>query len=350
MKGLYLSLFLSLLLLGCSGSRNITHDASGEKINTWVPVPRGSSCFRKKLDIKDCISKANNGDTDAQITLAVTYQHGRGVSQDNAKALFWFRKGAEQGHAVAQNDLGWGFYKGTFVAQDYKQAVFWFKKAANQGYHNAQTNLGSMINGGEGIENDFAIGHMLQFIATTGGGQFPAYDLATSSQSNCYQNSWGVKNCQEEAENGDAKAQYVLAIIYHDGLGITKDLKKAVKWFKKSAEQGNAVSQTRLGKKYEDGSGVKRDYGESLRWYRKAAEQGLGLAQHSLGKMYENGKGVLKDDVKAFMFYSVAAKNGHEFARKSLGEIWNQLTPVQLEEAKTLIKKWDEAHLASRVN
>ena len=34
------------------------------------------------------------------------YRNGQGVTQDNAEAVKWYRKAAEQGYAAAQFNLG----------------------------------------------------------------------------------------------------------------------------------------------------------------------------------------------------------------------------------------------------
>lgn len=44
---------------------------------------------------------------------------------------------------------------------------------------------------------------------------------------------------QKEAEQGDAVAQYNLALSYYDGERVAKDEKQAIDWFKKAAEQGH---------------------------------------------------------------------------------------------------------------
>ena len=61
------------------------------------------------------------------------------------------------------------------------------------------------------------------------------------------------------------------------------------------AEQGNAKAQFVLGLMYHIGQGVRQDYAEAVRWYRKAAEQGYAEAQYHLGGMYHNGQGVHQD-------------------------------------------------------
>ena len=46
---------------------------------------------------------AEQGDAEAQYMLADMYDEGHGVPQDDAEAIKWYLKAAEQGHADAQN-------------------------------------------------------------------------------------------------------------------------------------------------------------------------------------------------------------------------------------------------------
>ena len=69
------------------------------------------------------------------------YYAGLGVPQDDAKAAHWFKKGAEQGNAIAQSNLAVMYYKGSGVPQNYAQAFYWYRKAAEQGDALSQSNL-----------------------------------------------------------------------------------------------------------------------------------------------------------------------------------------------------------------
>jgi TPR repeat protein len=51
-------------------------------------------------------------DAEAQCRLGLAYRSGKGVAEDYAEAVRWYRKAAEQGTAVAQNDLGNACYDG----------------------------------------------------------------------------------------------------------------------------------------------------------------------------------------------------------------------------------------------
>ena len=49
------------------------------------------------------------------------------------RAVFWYRKAAEQRDLIAQNNLGVMYEQGRGVPQDYEQAAAWYRKAAEHG-------------------------------------------------------------------------------------------------------------------------------------------------------------------------------------------------------------------------
>ena len=112
------------------------------------------------------------------------------------------------------------------------------------------------------------------------------------------------------AEQGDARAQYNLGIMYGKGDGVPQDDAEAVKWYRLAAAQGVAEAQLNLGFMYAKGNGVPQDYAEAVKWYRLAAAQGVVKAQFNLGFMYSNGQGVPQDDITAHMWFNLAAANG----------------------------------------
>ena len=61
------------------------------------------------------------------------YYTGCGVAQDDAEAVGWERRAAEQGNAQAQHNRGVSYRDGLGVVQDYGEAVRWFRRAADQG-------------------------------------------------------------------------------------------------------------------------------------------------------------------------------------------------------------------------
>ena len=73
----------------------------------------------------------------------LAFQLGRALHKANnfATAVAQYRKAADQGYAIAQNNLGGTYENGLGVAKDYAQAVAWYRKAAAQGIELAQANL-----------------------------------------------------------------------------------------------------------------------------------------------------------------------------------------------------------------
>ena len=66
------------------------------------------------------------------------YAAGRGVPQDDAEAVTWFRRTADQGIADAQNNLGLAYASGWGVPQNDVTALVWLNLAGAQGDEEAR--------------------------------------------------------------------------------------------------------------------------------------------------------------------------------------------------------------------
>jgi TPR repeat protein len=115
---------------------------------------------------------------------------------------------------------------------------------------------------------------------------------------------------QRGADQGYVRAQEHLGYAYRKGLGVSTDYIKAVALFKTAADQGDVLAQTNLATMYRTGEGVARDDVKAAEYYRKAADQGNAIAQNNLGSMYAKGEGVLQDYVQAAEWYGRAADQG----------------------------------------
>ncbi|MGN5764053.1 tetratricopeptide repeat protein [Acinetobacter calcoaceticus] len=119
--------------------------------------------------IKVLTENAEQGNVEAQYSLATMYADGDGVEQDNAKAVHWYLMAADQGNVNAQNNLAWMYENGKGIAQDHKKAFEWYQRAANQGDSNAQYNLGVMYEHGRGVQKDNNKAHQWYFKAAEQG-------------------------------------------------------------------------------------------------------------------------------------------------------------------------------------
>lgn len=140
------------------------------------------------------------------------------------------------------------------------------------------------------------------------------------------------------AEQGNAAAQHNLGTLYNYGLGLPKDLVRALKWYRRAAHGGNANAQTKLGIFLAQGLSADRDYGQAARWFREAAEQLHPEAQFNLGMLYATGSGVDKDRVQALMWLSLAYDAGIEQAARPRDLLIKEMASEDVEEAALLAK------------
>ncbi len=99
----------------------------------------------------ELLRKAKAGDAVAQVILGVMYDDGDGVPENDAEAVKWYRKAADQGFAPGQVALGVMFLLGGMyddgegVPENYVLAHMWLNLARAQGLANAKTALDLLI-------------------------------------------------------------------------------------------------------------------------------------------------------------------------------------------------------------
>ncbi len=123
---------------------------------------------------------------------------------------------------------------------------------------------------------------------------------------------------RKAALGGDPSAMMLLSQRYEIGRGVPQDDTRALKWLVRSARKGYPPAEDALGDRYAAGQGVPKDDRKAVRWYFLAGSHGYGESQDLLGQRYETGQGVPKNLGKAVMWYLRAAKdsgNADAFAR-----------------------------------
>ncbi|WP_428898440.1 hypothetical protein Dip518_000638 [Parelusimicrobium proximum] len=149
------------------------------------------------------------------------------------------------------------------------------------------------------------------------------------------------------AQQGDAEAQYIMALAYYEGKGVKQDYKKANYWltktneqvfelskaqyideytirtlfsFQKAVEQNDAEAQYKVGLAYERGdyAGIEKNYETAKYWLKKAADQGLPTAQTRLGTLYINAD---QDMQTGKYWIEKAAKQGDTKAQELLKKL-----------------------------
>ena len=122
---------------------------------------------------------------------------------------------------------------------------------------------------------------------------------------------------QQSAGRGLPAAQYLLGTRYESGIGVAPNLNSAMVWLARAAEQGHLKATYRLGKLHAAAHAE-----QALALYQQAADGGLAEAQLALAQAYQGGKGADADPVWAVHWYRSAADQGLAAAQFALGEMY----------------------------
>ena len=122
-----------------------------------------------------------------------------------------------------------------------------------------------------------------------------------------------------KADQGDAWAQLNLGAAYDNGIGVPRDLEKAIYWYQKAAEQGLAEAQFNLAHLLVDAD---ISAARAAKWMAKAAEQGMVEAEFLMGVIYAEGIGVAQDDDEARRWLEKAIENGHAEAEQFMKDFY----------------------------
>ena len=276
---------------------------------------------------------AEAGHPVAQNNFADFYRAGRGLPQDGALARQWFRRAAEQGYAKAQNNLAVLYQTGAGGEKDEKAAQGWYEKAARQGFTLAQGNLGTLY--AQKADERMA---QLQRDEDTLGHLFSrpdnqlktalAQEIADINLNYALARYW----LEKAAAQQDGIAAYNLASLHARGRGNTRDLAQARRYYEQAVAQGVKGARAALFVVDALASGKKPDKQiiENLLRILDGKERSDGrdydnekkaVAAYTIGWHYLSGAGVARDLVKARWWLERAADLGLAEAQYSVGNL-----------------------------
>ena len=179
--------------------------------SAFAQSPAQSSSRQKA--IADLKLVAYAGDVSAQVQLGVIYLTGDGVAKDDAEAVKWLRKAADQESPLAERYLAEMYFKGRGVPADTREAAKWLRMAAEQGDAQSQHNLAVLYTEGEGVPRN----------------------LKEAA-------NW----MRKAADQSLAAGQQGLGVLYENGDGVAEDPVEAAKWYQKAVDQNYVPAMNSL--------------------------------------------------------------------------------------------------------
>lgn len=279
---------------------------------------------------------ANLGNKDAMAAVSKMYINGDGIPKNMSRAMYWQEKLAFQGDKDAQKFVVANQsieYEKTnisasevrdkalygFGLKDYGWAEFCIKRAIELGNNDARLDYGLWLTKGEGVQKDYSKAEeYLTPFAESGIAE------AVAALSKIYLSLNDQKKAlawtEKAALQGDAEAQFTMAVHYENGVGVKKNAEAAFDMFKRAADNGNQEAIRRLVLAYGLGKGVKKDYNASVSYFDKLD---LPIASLLANNVFFGENGMKKNKTLGLLLLHRAGYRGDKRSAE-LWEIYNK--------------------------
>lgn len=270
---------------------------------------------------------ANGGNVEAMYEVSLRYTHGYGLPKNTRDANAWRQRAAVAGHADAAyataQVYGAVTDRGAVLAEDRahdrgdssRQLVSWLTRASELGSAKAKHQLALVRLYGISADRADKTGYLV-----------PLPALVAS----------GVHLLTENGEAGYWESQLALAELYETGFADVKpNAAESNKWWQRLEAQSDAPVQLALGLRYRASdpekyhAGTNKWKGENLsyddtnrlafEWFGRAAAQGNIDALWHVAVMEHKGIGTTKNPTRALQLHRKAAERGQAEAIYALG-------------------------------
>ena len=249
------------------------HGAGAEALEAAWRLEWNSGASRKR-QLKLYLDAARLGQVDAMINAGSMLEHGDGADEAPDEARRWWRVAWRHSQdPVAAWNLGLSFQR----IGNRSAAVKWFRHAARAGIVPAMERLAWLLGSGRRTAQRESVRWLVRLDALG--------ELAPIST-------------------------YNLALAFEFGRGTRKDLRRALRLYRRAALAGDADAQVALAFNLLRGLGARHSRRAAIAWYRRAAASGHVSAHFSLGQLLSGAH--------ATRHLAFAAKRGHRKARTLL--------------------------------
>lgn len=139
---------------------------------------------------------------------------------------------------------------------------------------------------------------------------------------------------------GHPEAVWILGVLYSNGWGVEKDLKKAFELYDYSAKKGSVNSLNNLGYFYLNGIYVEIDYSKAFVSFEECSKSFHPLGINNLAFMYLNGLHVNKDPLLAIEMFIKSSDLGCPVAMHNLAYqyLYGEYISVNFDKAFQLLR------------
>ncbi len=258
-------------------------------------------------------------DVFTEMRIASMYLEGKGTDINIPEAIKWLEKASAQGNPDAAYQLGYIYASGKYHVQDIPKS--------NEYYATALTlyDLSEIKNSNSTAEYRIGLIHL------NGLGVEKNINKAIS---------W----LDEATLNGNPSASYKLAVLYDEGIDVVQNTEKAMLYYQISAEQGNPYAHYRLGNFALERNDIK----QAIIHFEQASDENISHAWYKLGQIYSDEKYAMLNTEKSNIYYNKALhqyisdfnENPDDFTAYRIGQMYMNAQGTDINIHETI--KWFE--------
>jgi len=231
------------------------------------------------------------GVPDFQYKLGMMYRDGDAFGQSDELYEQWIREAAVHGHTRAQVE-----YANILMSRgEQDEAINYYNMAAVKGDNEAKSKVSVLS-----LPKTFGIDQLVDIFKqmATSGNCLNEYRCATLLLKCAWSNqdrSEAFDMFVRAADDGSLDAMNQVAIMYRDGIGTAKDLKRMEEYFQRAGDSGFVPSLIALADIYSQGRLLLKDDSKCYENLLKAAKLGDSNAMYRVANMLKDGIGTPVD-------------------------------------------------------
>lgn len=283
------------------------------------------------FSLQDYERSANNGDLETCTAIGQWYANGNsemGISIDYSKAMYWYKKAADQGYGKALNNLAYLYLDGKGTEKNVNMGIDLLEQAYNSGNVFSAQNLALIYYYGDYVTKDWNKVFEWAEKAYNGG----KYLLSARLLANCYMTGSGVQKDDQKAfdlvktilkccDYGPSYAYefYLMGTFCHHGRGTEVDIKKAKYYYNTAIHYNYQAAKGAYGElMYEQ-----KSFKEAFAFLEEVAEIGIatGNQMKILSECYRFERGTTKNIKKADEWLKKASDAGDNSAQSDLNRL-----------------------------
>lgn len=209
---------------------------------------------------------ANRGSAEGAYYLAKMFQAGQGVKADPLEARHWYSVAAARGLPIAQRTLASMSFSPSGKQSPAQHRVYWLRRAAVGGDPVAACELAGLYRRGAGVAANRARTLYWLQRAVRGGDHSARVDralLEATEPATATQARGGRGALKRMALAGAPDAAFDLGAVYARGIGVTRDDRQAVFWWRIGVRQKDPDAMLALAIAYLSGAGVQKNRSEA---------------------------------------------------------------------------------------